>query len=115
MDDISAPPRPQWLDDVAATEWDRVVPLMLGRQTLGQLDLAVLTVYCQAWSAFVMAANKGDTRGVEDSAARLLKAADRLGLSPAAKSRVQTYGTGDKQKPEGLSRFRLAGGESQVA
>jgi phage terminase small subunit len=98
---------PEWLQGEAAAEWERVIPLLLGRRTVSLLDRAVLSVYCQSWADFVAYSGSGDAKRVDEAAARLLKAADRLGLSPAAKSRVQVYG-GDKQEKPNISRFKLA-------
>jgi phage terminase small subunit len=112
-DEVLAPSMPEWLQGEAAAEWERVIPLLIGRRTVSLLDRAVLSVYCQSWADFVAYSGSGDAKRVDEAAARLLKAADRLGLSPAAKSRVQTYG-GDKQEKQGVERFRL-GNQSAVA
>ena len=106
-DEVLAPSMPEWLQGEAAAEWERVIPLLLGRRTVSLLDRAVLSVYCQSWADFVAYSGSGDAKRVDEAAARLLKAADRLGLSPAAKSRVQVYG-GDKQEKPNVNRFKLA-------
>lgn len=103
-DVIAAPPPPEWLAGDALTEWRRIVPLLLRRGTIAEADLATLAAYCQSWAEFVASAKYvsehgyWDENGKPSAAARrldasrdvLIRLGDRLGLSPAAKSRVTT-------------------------
>jgi len=41
------------LDEVAAAEWRRIVPLLTECGMLGRVDMAGLTGYCLAWSRVV--------------------------------------------------------------
>lgn len=103
---VEAPEAPEWLSEEARGEWDRVVPELIGRGTLAKADRAMLALYCHAWGQFVGAVNDADLHLIESSAARLMKAADRFGLSPAAKARVRAVDPADKPKT-GLDAFKL--------
>jgi P27 family predicted phage terminase small subunit len=50
--DGGAPAKPATIadDQVAADEWDRLVELLDGRRILSPADMAVVAVYCSAWS-----------------------------------------------------------------
>jgi len=120
---VVAPKCPSFLGQSASAEWRRIVPELLGRQTLSLGDRALLAAYCHAWGEFVEAATwveengaiastpAGDvlhpqvTRGSR-AVDRLMKLADRFGLSPAAKARVKSYGT--EEKTNDLPSLKLA-------
>jgi phage terminase small subunit len=46
------PPPPQWIDELARTEWFRIVDAM-GLSVLRATDSAALTLYCTIYSTFV--------------------------------------------------------------
>lgn len=114
---IEAPSCPEWLSKEAKAEWRRVVPELLLRRTLSKADRAMLAGYCQAWGEFADAAKAVEAKKKHEghiidhprvamarAFERLIKAADRFGLSPAAKARVR--GEAGEEKPEGgKSRF----------
>ncbi len=43
---------PDFLDDIAATEWRRMQPLLVECGLTGHIDAGVFASYCQAWSQF---------------------------------------------------------------
>lgn len=49
---IEAPPKPDWLDEEASREWDRVVPDLLTLGLISRLDMQVLAQYCEAVSDY---------------------------------------------------------------
>lgn len=55
---IEPPPdAPDWLDADARDEWYRVVPLLAARRILAQLDVQLLSSYCQTyaqWKRFTL-------------------------------------------------------------
>jgi len=51
-----APEPPDWLDEGARAEWDRVVPELDALSLLKAPDCAVLVGDVETWSRFVMAA-----------------------------------------------------------
>ena len=51
----SMPQPPEWLDDVARAEWNRVAPTLYQVGLLTALDLGALTAYVTAWSRYVKA------------------------------------------------------------
>jgi P27 family predicted phage terminase small subunit len=112
--------KPSFVTDEAAEEWDRIVTAMPpGFYT--PADAATLTVYVCAWAmhrnAFLIIEREGmfstGSSGqtiahpafaiMTSQAAIILKAGDRLGLSPAARSRLQMPSAAPaKSKFEGL-------------
>lgn len=121
---VSAPRCPECLEGAAKAEWKRIVPSLVARMTLSKDDLAALTVYCRAWGDFVgisqeLAQNYvlTDERGrksvnpliatLYNVSDRLLKASDRFGLSPAAKTRVRAVAAGEAAKAK-LDGFKIA-------
>jgi len=49
------PPRPDWLDEEARTEWERIVPELAAMGLMARADRAALAAYCTAWSRWVAA------------------------------------------------------------
>ena len=49
------PVPPEHLDEIARQEWARVGALLLQRDGVGELDVAALAIYCQAYSRWVQA------------------------------------------------------------
>ena len=104
------PTPPTWLDQVAASEWARVVPELARLDLLKDGDAAALAAYCEAWSLFTAASAEVERHGllVERSFANgsmrmvpnpavaiLFKAStslrmwtDAFGMSPAAEARL---------------------------
>lgn len=116
------PVRPDFVNGEAATEWDRCISAMPdGVYT--NADGPVLAVYCVAWVLFRNALGQVAREGmtsvgsqgqkvthpslatVAKQAEIILRAADRLGMSPSARSRLAM-----PDKPEGGKFADLLGG-----
>ena len=100
------PDAPAFLDAAARAEWDRMAPQLEVRGLLETIDLAVLAVYCTAWSRLVAAelALRVEGEVVVDAYGRLqtspyvrvaatartqlIAAAREMGLSPASRASV---------------------------
>lgn len=108
---IPTPPPIIAADATAADEWNRVTNLLLNEGAIAELDRAVLTLYCSAYSRFthateqlaetggpIVANERGEPQqnpwlAIQNGAARALnQAAEPLGLSPAARSKVKRPG-----------------------
>jgi P27 family predicted phage terminase small subunit len=114
---VGAPVKPEFITGEAAREWDRTIRAMPdGFFTAA--DAPVLAVYCVSWvlfrNALAIVAQEGMTTPgpmgpdiahpmlsvVAKQSETILRAADRLGMSPAARTRLTV---GDL--PEGGSKF----------
>jgi P27 family predicted phage terminase small subunit len=60
LENLSAkiPECPEWLDDIARAEWNRVTPALHQTGLLTVLDHACLEAYCVLYSMFVRAARE---------------------------------------------------------
>lgn len=116
----STPSPPKHLDAIAAAEWRRLAPELTLLGTLSAGDIAVFCAYCQAWSIYLQAdrhiqAAAKDKKtfgglmlataagnmiqspmvGTRNTALRdMLRYAAELGLTPAARVRVQDAAPG---------------------
>lgn len=52
-----APEPPEWLDDTATDEWHRIYPL-LEELPVADLDLMLVSTYCQAYSDYINATKR---------------------------------------------------------
>lgn len=102
-----APDHPPDLDGESFAEWQRIVPSLAGQDLLTSTDRAILFAYCTAWANLVEAIQmaRDEPRFVvtkKGSAVRhpaqtnlqacqstFLRFAQELGLSPAARTRIQ--------------------------
>jgi len=107
---------PQWLDKLAAQEWRRVAPALLGLQLLTVVDRAALEAYCQTysrWRALELRLRKLEKQDDKDGdvdpediralridsvrfATQLQKFASEFGFSPASRMRLAQQ----PQKPD---------------
>lgn len=100
---------PDWLDERALEEWERIVPLLDEVRVLTEPDLAALANYCSTASVainatikyqqegYMKSAAKGSTFGpkvhpmikvAQEARAQCLRFAIEFGLTPAARSRI---------------------------
>lgn len=100
------------MDEIASLEWDRVIAAM-PPGIYGALDVVALANYALAWSLFAKAQSEIDSGGVviftekgmashpavkvwKTASETLLKCADRLGLHPGARTRLELPKRGEK-------------------
>lgn len=125
-----SPDKPARLPAEAAAEWDRITAELDAAGLLSRVDRASLTAYCLAWARMVWADQRLQADGpiisepiqnatgqvigqkikahpagaILDSAARQVAAfADRFGLTPAARARLEGDGGAGKPAPAGNS------------
>lgn len=114
------PARPGWLVGPAGDEWERICEELDGMGLLRSCDRAMLVAYCQAWGQFeeasqrlkktgtVTTTDKGNEIqhplvGVLNKAVeRMLKIVTQFGLTPAARSRIET---GTAEHRDALEEF----------
>jgi P27 family predicted phage terminase small subunit len=104
---VAAPVMPIWLSKAAKEHWEFIVPQLLERRTLSVADLGLLAMMCTEWAEYQTASKELDKlrksgrdfhgtaadhprRRMESAFDRYKHAADRFGLSPSAKARVQS-------------------------
>ena len=111
--------RPDFVTGAAAEEWDRAVAAMPpGFYT--SADVPVLTVYCLAWvmyrNSLAQVAREGMTANgstgqkvahpaiaiASKQAEIILRAADRMGMSPTARTRLEIKDEAPRSKFDGL-------------
>lgn len=97
--EIGHPAKPEWLGVVAGEEWDVVVGALVNSGTLAVCESRILAMYCLAIEEY-LALDKvirsqpsitGDLRTLSARSrarADMLRHAQELGLTPAARSRV---------------------------
>lgn len=124
------PQAPRWLKAAARREWRRVARMLYNAGLLTQVDKAVLAMYCQAYGRMVEAEKEleqgmsgGEVilsdRGnlyinpwlnVATAAAKdVLRLAQELGMTPAARSRVQVERPRQKTLAEMLAEDLFVG------
>ena len=121
------PSAPDWLDDVAKTEYERIEDVLNEAGVLSHGDFAHLVSYSQAWSDFVRLtqsiAVKGETLYTErgtpcinpevtaraDSHRRMMMSAQKLGLSVMDRDRLKLPNAGKV----GVSTFNDKGKQEE--
>ena len=121
------PPCPRQLDKAARKEWRRIGKLLMAVRVITELDRAVLTIYSQAWSEYVHACEEipkqkpvwispkdGQPklnpwlRVEREACERLMRAIERLGLSPTDRARVKIETPKPMGKVESFMRRKNA-------
>lgn len=100
------PACPTWFGPVAKQEWTRAAKELLAQGTISLADRAVLAAYCEAWEEFsalyaqlkgssMLITGQSGTQTVNPlvwaknhAAARIERFAKQLGLTPAARMRI---------------------------
>jgi P27 family predicted phage terminase small subunit len=105
------PAPPEWLDEVAKAEWERVIPDLAEMGVLSRADRPALAAYCTAWSRWVEAEGmvkkfgtivKSPEKGfpmkspylsIADQALETMrKLLVEFGLTPSSRSRIRAGG-----------------------
>ena len=108
------PAAPEWLDDEAKAEWERIIPDLAEMGVLSRADRPALTAYCTAWSRWVEAEGmvrkfgmivKSPEKGfpmkspylsIADQALETMrKLLVEFGLTPSSRSRIRTLSAAD--------------------
>lgn len=121
---------PPELSDIARAEWERVVKLYreVSDEIINDLDVAVLTIYCEARAVYVDAESKyrgsavikkskDDQTPIENPYWRaminasqvILKASEQLCMSPVGRARMGVAAANQK-KVSGIEAYRKARG-----
>jgi P27 family predicted phage terminase small subunit len=121
---VAAPERPAWLSPEAAEEWDRLIPILLEKRVLAEVDLGVAASYCANLGELRLAHETLKTeprfyevgtgqrkehpasKAARDLGNKIRLLASELGLSPAARAKVsavapelRTAGAGSPADP----------------
>lgn len=120
QDEVEASPEPpecpDWLNDEARAEWERVIPQLAESRLLARIDRAALVCYCQAWAKLREAHEIIDREGstfstdkgyvvkhpavtmANEAADQIRKFACEFGLTPLSRSRVRVPVSKPKSK-----------------
>jgi P27 family predicted phage terminase small subunit len=116
MDEVSSPECPLELSPDAKKHWDWIVPRLLNRRTLSEVDMGLLAMMCVEYVEYMSAVHdlremvekKEAFKGcivdhprvrIRGAFERYSKAAMQFGLSPASKSRVSAASKPNEKKP----------------
>ena len=91
---------PDWLNGEAKREWGRITKALQAIELLTQVDRAALTVYCQLWGHFVEGVQAGRALNIPALTQMRLYAIE-LGLTPAARAKLQVGEPGTPAPEEG--------------
>jgi P27 family predicted phage terminase small subunit len=122
------PDAPEWLDDIALGEWDRLLPILEKMNVVTVADRNAVAAYCQSYSMYVKAVEdinrNGFTveghRGVmsknpavqvqRDSLDQMNRWGAKLGLSPVDRVRLSVTPTDEEDGPDADVLRLLSGG-----
>lgn len=118
------PTPPSYLGRVAKAEWRRIIPLLAEMQILSKADRSVIAAYCQAWQRLQEFERAIDEHGptfvtekgyvcqrpevamAHKQATLVRQLAAELGLTPAARSRIEVP---EKEPPKDQTEELLFG------
>ena len=119
------PPAPEWLDDIAKEEWNRVAPMLASCKLITEADTKALEAYCKCWSRYIEAEKQMDDIGstifqpnqkskyiqqlpqvaIAQKYLKLCKDfMTEFGLTPSSRGRMQLPGETDEDEMETLFR-----------
>jgi len=121
-----APECPEWLDEIAKAEWQRIVTELVKGYSISPLDQISLAIYCELYSDFRRLREELQEEGTTVSTEHGVKAnpkrkqlewtiaemrhrAAEFGFSPAARSRIDVPPPGGEEEDE-LATFLAEGG-----
>lgn len=118
-----APDKPGWLTELASSEWDHIVPLLLNMGVLATADGAALANYCQSYARMIQAEAEIDRVGIVVEIPILNKEQDVVGynvrpnpacrIADACKKEMRAQLAAFGLDPS--SRTRLTGGNNDKA
>ena len=121
--ETKAPECPAHLDAMARSEWDRMVPILLGMRVLTEADYMALSMLCQAYSTMAAAQDQLNKTGilfktpsgyvqqsplisiVNQNAELVTKLCREFGVTPSARSRVQARQADKAKADDPWARF----------
>jgi P27 family predicted phage terminase small subunit len=122
------PDAPEWLDDIAMAEWNRLMPILDKMNVITLADRNAVAAYCQSYSMYVKAvediSRNGFTveghRGVmsknpavqvqRDSLDQMNRWGAKLGLSPVDRVRLSVTPDDAEDGPDASVLSLLSGG-----
>jgi P27 family predicted phage terminase small subunit len=120
---LKIPPCPDHLDDVAKSEWKRLVKILAQMKLLTEADYIALANLCQAFSRMVKAERELAESGllyttrsgyvqqnplisiINSSVETITKLCREFGLTPSSRSRIQLMPSEAEQKDDGILDF----------
>ena len=108
---VTMPHCPAYLDEVAKAEWDRLAPILVRMKVLSEADYIALASLCQTFSTMVKAQEQLTKSGillktqsgyvqqspligiVNSCTEKIVTLCREFGLTPSARSRMQTNQT----------------------
>jgi len=119
------PNAPEWLDEIAKEEWNRVAPMLANSKLMTEADTKALEAYCKCWSRYIEAEKQMDELGstifqpnqkskyiqqlpqvaIAQKYLKLCKDfMTEFGLTPSSRGRMQLPGEQDEDEMESLFR-----------
>ena len=119
------PNAPEWLDEIAKEEWNRVAPILANSKLMTEADTKALEAYCKCWSRYIEAEKQMDELGstifqpnqkskyiqqlpqvaIAQKYLKLCKDfMTEFGLTPSSRGRMQLPGEQDEDEMESLFR-----------
>lgn len=119
------PNAPEWLDEIAKDEWNRVAPMLANSKLMTEADTKALEAYCKCWSRYIEAEKQMDELGstifqpnqkskyiqqlpqvaIAQKYLKLCKDfMTEFGLTPSSRGRMQLPGEQDEDEMESLFR-----------
>lgn len=108
---VVEPHMPAWLDQEAATEWRRIVPILMDMRILTEADGIALATYCETYSTYVKASKvlqddeftflnektgvahaRPEVQIVQTCRRDIKTFAQEFGMTPSARSRMVMIG-----------------------
>lgn len=130
--DTRKPTCPKWMKGEARKEWERLAKELHAAGLLTYVDRAAMVAYCQAWGRYVDAEKVVGEKGmvlktsngnliqnpylnIANRAARdVLTLAREFGMTPSARSRIQTGGKDDDEPTLAETLFAMVGSSNDV-
>ena len=100
---VALPHCPDYLDDVARGEWDRLAPILVRMKVLTEADYIALASLCQTYSTMMKAQEQLNKSGIlfktpSGYVQKIVMLCREFGLTPSARSRVQANSSDDAKQ-----------------
>lgn len=108
---------PEWLDELASKEWQRIVPLLKESAPISELDVSLIATHCALYSTVIQCTEEINKNGViidtkrgpqqspyfmaRDKAIKEMKAIDsQMALSPQSRLRLEVHKAMTSEDPQ---------------